>query len=228
MLAYAHRIHLAIRAQMRHEWSRSRTLTENIDEIRGRTLGIIGYGSIGRETARLAQAFGMNVLALKRNAAEHADAGWCPAGLGDPDGKIPARFYGPDEREAILRESDYVSVTLPLSAHTRKFIGAREIAAMRPGAYLVNIGRGQVIDEAAMVAALTANKIGGAGLDVFEHEPLGAESPRWDMENGILNPHVSVDSSDYMNKACELFVENLKRFAANRPLLNLVDPSLGY
>ncbi len=99
---------------------------------------------------------------------------------------------------------------------------------MRPGAYLVNIGRGQVIDEAAMVAALTANKIGGAGLDVFEHEPLEPESPLWDMENVILTPHVSGDSSDYMNKACELFVENLKRFAANRPLLNLVDPSLGY
>ena len=156
MLAYAHRIHLAIRAQIRHEWSRSRSLTENIDEIRGRTLGIIGYGSIGRETARLAQAFGMKVLALKRNPTDRADAGWCPAGLGDPDGKIPARFYGPDEREAILRESDYVSVTLPLSAHTRKFIGAQEIAAMKPSAYLVNIGRGQVIDEAAMATALEA------------------------------------------------------------------------
>jgi phosphoglycerate dehydrogenase-like enzyme len=228
MLAYAHRIHLAIRAQIRHEWSRSRALTENIDELRGRTIGIIGYGSIGRETARLAQTFGMKVLALKRNPADRADTGWCPAGLGDPDGKIPARFYGPDEREAILRESDYVSVTLPLSPHTRKFIGAREIAAMKPGAYLVNIGRGQVIDEAAMIAALKAGKIGGAGLDVFEHEPLEPDSPLWDMENVILTPHVSGDNRGYMDKACELFVENLKRFVANRPLLNLVDPTLGY
>ena len=228
MLAYAHRIHIAIRGQIRHEWIRSRNLTENMDEIRGRTLGIIGYGSIGRETARLAQAFGMKVLALKRSPAERADHGWCPAGLGDPEGKIPARFYGSDEREAILRESDYVSVTLPLSAHTRKFIGAREIAAMKPGAYLVNIGRGPVIDEAAMAAALKTGRIGGAGLDVFEHEPLEPESPLWDMENVILTPHVSGDSRDYLNKACELFVENLKRFAANRPLLNLVDPNLGY
>jgi phosphoglycerate dehydrogenase-like enzyme len=228
MLAYAHRIHIAIHAQIRHEWSRSRNLTEPVDELRGRTLGIIGYGSIGRETARLAQAFGMTTLALKRTPADRADPGWCPAGLGDPDGKIPARFYGPDEREAILRESDYVSVTLPLSEHTRKFIGAREIAAMKPGAYLVNIGRGQVIDEAAMVAALKAGKIGGAGLDVFEHEPLEPESPLWDMENVILTPHISGDSRDYMDKACDLFVENLKRFAANRPLLNLVDPNLGY
>ncbi|MGA9723031.1 MAG: D-2-hydroxyacid dehydrogenase [Candidatus Binatus sp.] len=228
MLAYAHRIHLAIRAQIRHEWSRSRNLTENSDELRGRTIGIVGYGSIGRETARLAQAFGMTVLALKRDPAQRRDPGWCPAGLGDPEGAIPARFFGSGQCESILRESDYVSVTLPLSAHTHKFIGAREIAAMKPGAYLVNIGRGPVIDEAAMATALKAGKIGGAGLDVFEREPLEATSPLWDMENVILTPHISGDSPDYMDKACELFVENLKRFAANRPLLNLVDPKLGY
>ncbi len=202
-----------------------------MDDIRGRTLGVIGYGSIGRETARLAQAFGMTVLALKRNPAERADTGWCPAGLGDPDGKIPARFYGSDEREAILRESDYVSVTLPLSAHTRKFIGAREIAAMKPTAYLVNIGRGQVIDEAAMVTALKAGRIGGAGLDVFEHEPLEPESPLWDMENVILTPHVSGDSRDYMNKVCELFVgksEKVRRqppvAQSDRPRPRLLEP----
>ena len=168
----------------------------------GETLGIIGYGSIGRETARLAAAFGMTVLALKRNPAERVDRGWCPAGLGDPEGKIPARFFGPDEREAILRESDYMSVTLPLTDHTRKFIGEREFAAMKPGAYLVNIGRGEVIDERAMATALTAGKIGGAGLDVFEHEPLEAESPLWDLENVILTPHISGANRGYMDKAC--------------------------
>src|ERR1700691_6202466 len=126
MLAYAHRIHLAIRAQVRHEWMRSGAFMAGVDDIRGQTLGIIGYGSIGRETARLAAAFGMKVLALKRNLANHVDTGWCPAGLGDPEGKIPARYFGPDEREAILRESDYISITLPLTDHTRKFIGERE------------------------------------------------------------------------------------------------------
>jgi phosphoglycerate dehydrogenase-like enzyme len=228
MLAYAHRIHLAIRAQIRREWMRSGAFMGSVDEIRGQTLGIIGYGSIGRETARLAQAFGMTVLALKRDPANRRDLGWCPAGLGDPEGAIPARFFGSGQCESILRESDYVSVTLPLSAHTHKFIGAREIAAMKPGSYIVNIGRGPVIDEAAIAAALKAGKIAGAGLDVFEHEPLEATSPLWDMENVILTPHISGDSPDYMDKACELFVENLKRFAANRPLLNLVDPKLGY
>ena len=228
MLAYAHRIHLAIRAQIRREWMRSGAFMASVDEIRGRTLGIIGYGSIGRETARLAAAFGMTVLALKRNPAERVDPGWYPAGLGDPEGKIPGRFFGPGDRETILRESDYVSVTLPLTSHTRKFIGEREFAAMKPGAFLVNIGRGEVIDEPAMAAVLTAGKIGGAGLDVFEHEPLEANSPLWDLENVILTPHISSANRGYMDKACQLFVENLNRFAANRPLLNLVDPTLGY
>ena len=228
MLAYAHRIHLAIRAQVRREWMRSGAFMAGVDDIRGQTLGIIGYGSIGRETARLAAAFGMKVLALKRKPSERVDAGWCPAGLGDPDGKIPARYFGPEECDAILRESDYVSVTLPLTDHTRKFVGERELAAMKRGAYLVNIGRGEVIDESAMAAALSAKKIGGAGLDVFEHEPLEASSPLWDLENVILTPHISGANRGYMDKACELFAENLKRFAANRPLLNLVDPKLGY
>lgn len=228
MLAYAHRIHLAIRAQVRHEWLRSGAFMASVDDIRGQTLGIIGYGSIGRETARLGAAFGMKVFALKRNPLDRFDNGWCPAGLGDPEGKIPARYFGPDEREAILRESDYISVTLPLTEHTRKFIGEKEFAAMKPGAYLVNIGRGEVIDERAMATALSAQKIGGAGLDVFEHEPLEAGSPLWDLENVILTPHMSGANRSYMDKACELFADNLKRFAANRPLLNLVDPSLGY
>lgn len=228
MLAYAHRIHLALRAQIKREWLRSGTFMASVDEIRGRTLGIVGYGSIGRETARLGAAFGMNVVALKRAPAERSDPGWSPAGLGDPEGRIPQQFFGPDQCEAILRESDYVSVTLPLTEHTRKFIGAREIGAMKPGAYLVNIGRGQVIDEAALAEALKGGKIGGAGLDVFEHEPLQAESPLWDLENAILTPHISGSNRAYMEKACELFAENIRRFVTHRPLLNLVDPKLGY
>jgi len=228
MLGYAHRFHLTLRAQTKHEWMRSGRFMATVDEIRGQTLGIIGYGSIGRETARLAQAFGMKVLALKRDPKVRSDPGWCPAGLGDPAGAIPERFFGPDECAEILRESDYVSVTLPLTEETRKFIGARELGAMKPNAYLVNIGRGGVIDEHAMAEALKAGRIGGAGLDVFEHEPLEASSPLWELENVILTPHMSGANRGYMDKACELFVENLKRFTSNRPLLNVVDPKLGY
>ena len=133
MLGYAHRFHLMIRAQLRHEWLRS-GFPGTVEEMRGKTLGIIGYGSIGRETARLGAALGMRVLALKRDPGNRRDEGWCPAGLGDPDGLIPEKFFGPEQREEILRESDYISVTLPLSEHTRKFVGTREIAAMRSGA----------------------------------------------------------------------------------------------
>jgi phosphoglycerate dehydrogenase-like enzyme len=228
MLSYTHRLHLTMRAQMKREWLKSGRFMATVDEIRGQTIGIIGYGSIGRETARLAQAFGMKVLALKRDPSVRSDPGWCPAGLGDPEGTIPERFFGPEKCEEILRESDYVSVTLPLTEHTRKFIGARELAAMKPTAYLVNIGRGGVIDESAMAEALKAGRIGGAGLDVFEHEPLEASSPLWELENVILTPHMSGANRRYMDTACELFVDNLKRFASKRPLLNVVDPKLGY
>lgn len=227
MLAYARRLHITLRAQQRHEWSR-RTVISSLDVIRGKTLGIVGYGSIGRETARLADAFGMRILALKRNPSERRETGWTPRGLGDPEGKIPARWFGPEACSELLGESDYVSVTLPLTNATRKFIGAKEIAAMKPGAYFVNIGRGAVVDEAALATALTAGKIGGAGLDVFEREPLPAESPLWDIEQAILTPHVSGDFRGYMELAAELFAENLRRFQSGNPLLNQVDPAHGY
>lgn len=228
MLAFAHRFHLTLRAQARHEWMRSGGFMATVEELRGHTLGVVGYGSIGRETARLADALGMRVLALKRDPSMRADPGWCPKGVGDPEGRIPERFFGPEEREAMLRECDYVTVTLPLTAHTRRFIGAPELSAIKPGAYVVNIGRGEVLDEAALIEALRSGHLGGAGLDVFEHEPLPSESPLWEMENVILTPHMSGANRGYMDKACELFAENLRRFTANRTLLNVVDPRLGY
>jgi len=158
MLAYAHRIHLAIRAQVRREWMRSGAFMAGVDDIRGQTLGIIGYGSIGRETARLAAAFGMKVLALKRDPLDHVDPDGVPGARRSRGQDSRALFPVPTNREAILRESDHVSVTLPLTDHTRNFIGEREFAAMKPAAYLVNIGRGAVIDERAMAAALTRRK----------------------------------------------------------------------
>lgn len=228
MLAYSHRLHVAMRAQLKRQWIRQGEFMATMDELRGKTLGVLGYGSIGRETARIAQALGLRVLALKRHPDSRADPGWVPKGVGDPDGLIPERFYGPAERQAILAESDYLAVTLPLTAETRRFLGAQEIAAIKPAAYIVNIGRGEVIDQAALVEALTAKRIGGAGLDVFEREPLEPESPLWQLDNVILTPHISGANRGYMDKACELFAENLRRFCARRPLLNRIDPRLGY
>jgi phosphoglycerate dehydrogenase-like enzyme len=228
MLAWAHGFHISIRAQMRREWKRNWDFMDSVDSLRGKTLGVIGYGAIGRETARLAHAFGMTILALKRNPANRADICWNPHGIGDPDGKLPARWYGPDECRAILRESDFVTVTLPATAATRSFVGREAIAAMRPHAYLVNVGRGEVIDQDALTEALREKRIGGAGLDVFEREPLEAESELWDLENTILTPHMSGAFKGYNSACCALFAENLRRFVAGESLLNRVDRELGY
>jgi phosphoglycerate dehydrogenase-like enzyme len=226
MLAWAHVLPITMRAQLKREWKRTGFM--DIEPMRSKALGVIGYGSIGRETARIAQTLGMDVLALKRNPEERRDSGWNPPGIGDPEGTIPRRWYGPDQCEQILRESDYITVTLPLTRQTRGFIGRKEIAAMRPNAYIVNVGRGEVIDQAALIEALRENRIAGAGLDVFEREPLEAESALWDLENVILTPHVSGGFKNYNGVCCDLFAANLQRFRAGQPLFNLVDRSMGY
>jgi phosphoglycerate dehydrogenase-like enzyme len=226
MLAWAHGLHRTLRSQLRHEWKRTGFM--DIDPMRGKTLGVIGYGSIGRETARIARGLGMNVLALKRNPHERRDEGWNPPGVGDPEGSIPSRWYSPEQCGEILHESDYITVTLPLTPSTRGLIGRKEIAAMRPDAYIVNVGRGEVIDQDALAEALRERRIGGAGLDVFEREPLESESPLWDLENVILTPHVSGGFKDYNGACCELFAANLERFRNGQRLLNLVDRTAGY
>ena len=226
MLAWAHVFPVTMRSQLRREWKRSGFM--DIEPMRSKTLGVIGYGSIGRETARIAQGLGMDVLALKRNPHERSDSGWNPSGVGDPEGTIPRRWYGPDQCESILRDADYITVTLPLTPQTRGFIGPKEIAAMRPNAYIVNVGRGEVIDQDALIEALSENRIAGAGLDVFEREPLESESALWDLENVILTPHVSGGFKNYNGVCCELFAANLGRFRAGQPLFNLVDRSMGY
>ncbi|MGH7878272.1 MAG: NAD(P)-dependent oxidoreductase, partial [Candidatus Binataceae bacterium] len=141
MLAWSHGFHATMRAQMRREWLRNWDFMDSVDSLRGKTLGVLGYGSIGRETARLGHAFGMTILALKRNPDQRVDTGWSPPGIGDPEGRLPARWYGPGDRVALLRESDFMTVTLPATSATRRFIGREEIAALRPQAYIINIGR---------------------------------------------------------------------------------------
>ncbi|SRR5579875_124341 len=228
ILAFNHRFHLTLRAQLRHEWLEREPFMAGVHELRGKTIGIIGYGSLGREVARIAQAFGMSVLALKREPKKLQDEGWVIPGTGDPDGSIPREIFGPDQREELLARSDYVVITLPHTKDTYHFIGARELAAMKPQAYLVNVGRGELIDQQALVEALMQKRIAGVGLDVFEREPLDPQSPLWDFEQAILTPHIAGSFSGYMDRACELFVENLRRFVAGRPLVNQVDLSRGY
>src|SRR5258708_37295629 len=121
----------------------------------------------------------MRVIGLKRNPTARRDEGWMPTGLGDPDGSIPERFFGPDQRVEMLAECDYVTLTLPLTEATRGFIGERELGAMKPHAYLVNVGRGEVVDQGALVEALRTGRIGGAGPGLFVRAPVEAENPLW-------------------------------------------------
>jgi phosphoglycerate dehydrogenase-like enzyme len=229
MLQHCRGFNLSRRAQREHQWSHQevRALCHS---LRGKTLGIIGYGSIGRAAARLAHAFGMEVLALKRRPAIHHDPGWSLPGMGDPEGSIPSQWFSPDARSELIRLSDYILLAPPLTPETRHFLGAKEFAAAKPNAYLINVARGEVIDQNALIDALKNGQLAGSCLDVTTPEPLTADSPLWDMENVTLTFHTSAARpiASFYDLACELFAENLKRFANGGELFNVIDPVRGY
>ena len=227
MLAHRWRVPMWTHCQRQGKWPAGRWNLYARPELRGTTLGIVGYGSIGREVGRLGRAFGMRVLALRRST-DRAKHGYAVEGTGDPAGAIPERFYSPDALHEMLSECDYVVVTLPLTPETTHFIGPAELRVLKPTAYLVNISRGAVIDEQALVQALRDGSIAGAGLDVFEQEPLPSESPLWDLENVLISPHVAGFTPHYNERATALFAQNLHRYLTGEPLLNKVDKARGY
>jgi phosphoglycerate dehydrogenase-like enzyme len=227
ILAHRWRVPLWTRCQRDAEWPSGRWELFARPELRGSTLGIIGYGSIGREVGRLAKAFGLRVLALRRSG-QRAKQGYDQEGSGDALGVIPERVYAPQERHDMLGQCDYVIISLPLTPDTRHYIGEAELRSMKPTAYLVNIARGAVVDEEALIRALREGWIAGAGLDVFEQEPLPPDSPLWKLDNALLSPHVAGFTPNYDERAVALFAENLGRYAAGKPLLNLVGRSQGY
>ncbi len=159
----------------------------------------------------------MRVLGVTRSGA--------PIESGD---HLADEIFGPLDLLKVLAESDYVVLALPLTEETRHIVGELALRAMKPSAYLINIARGAVIDEAALVRALKEGEIAGAGLDVFESEPLPPESELWDMENVIISPHIAGGTPVYMEQAVEVFCENLRRYLAGEPLRNVVDPERGY
>lgn len=227
MLAHRWRVPLWTQCRRGHEWPSGRWETFARPELRGSTLGILGYGSIGREVGRLAKAFGMRLLALRRSAGA-AERGYAVPGIGDPEGTLPDRWIPLEAVQELLAESDYVLVALPLTPATTGFIGEAELRAMKPTAYLVNIARGAIVDEAALARALAEGWIAGAGLDVFGQEPLPADSPLWDQDNALLSPHIAGFSPRYDERAVALFCENLRRDLGGERLLNLVDRAAGY
>ena len=154
--------------------------------------------------------------------------GYSVPGTGDPEGQILDRIYPPERLGDMLAECDFVVISLPLTPETERLIGEGELRAMKPSAYLVNVSRGEIVDELALIKALQEGWIAGAGLDVFEKEPLSPDSPLYDLDNVILSPHVAGFSPHYDERASDLFAENLRRYLAGEELLNLVDKEAGY
>jgi phosphoglycerate dehydrogenase-like enzyme len=231
MLALAHRVPRMVEWHGRGVWppDEQRWPLFVPTAVRGATLGVIGYGSIGRELARIGKtAFAMRVLACKRDPARRADAGYCPAGTGDPEGALPDAWFSPAQLPDLLAQSDVVVMCAPLTRETHAMIGARELAAMKPTAYFINVGRGASIDEPALARALADKRIAGAAVDVFAQEPPPAGHPLYAVGNVIVSPHVSGFVASYDDDCCTLFAENLRRYVAGAPLLNLVDRAKGY
>ena len=228
ILAWANRVPKWLQFQSRSEWPENRWDKLVADELRGKTLGVAGYGSIGREIARLAKAFGMTVLATKRDARSLEDTNYTITNTGDPEGSLAARIYPGEATRSMVAECDYVVITLPLTDKTHHLFNESILRAMRSNAFLVNIGRGSIVNEADLVKALKKGWIAGAGLDVFEVEPLPKDSPLWDLDNVIISPHISGFTPLYDERATDLFTENLRRYLHGEPLLNVVNREQGY
>jgi len=231
LLALAHRVPRMVAWRAKGVWppDERRWPLFVPSEIRGATLGIIGYGSIGRELARMAKtAFAMAVLACKRDPSRRSDDGYTLPGTGDPDGSLPDAWLGLDGLPELLARSDVVVMCAPLTAQTRRLIGPRELGLMKPSAYFVNVGRGASVDEPALAEALAAGRIAGAAVDVFAQEPPPAGHPLYALDDVILSPHVSGFLPSYDDKCTDLFAENLRRYLAGAPLLNLVERARGY
>ena len=209
-------------------WPQDRWGMFSSPDLRNSTLGIVGYGAIGGELARQASALGMRVLAFNRSGERRPMDTYIEPGFGDQDMHIPERVFGTDQLETMLRECDHVVILLPATPATHHLINDRALGCMKSTAFIYNFGRGSVIDEQALIAALQSGQIAGVGLDVFEQEPLPADSPLWQMPNVIITPHVGGMASNYNDRLIDLFAKNLHNYLAGQPLMNQVDREHGY
>jgi phosphoglycerate dehydrogenase-like enzyme len=192
----------------------------------GATMGIVGYGRIGREISRLAGAFGMTVVGVRRTAAGSAGDRF-DTGRRNP-AEDPTEVVAFDRLDEVLRRSDVLVVVVPLTALTRGMIGAAQLDLLPEGALVVNIARGGIVDEAALLARLRSGRIGGVALDVFDDEPLPPDSPWWKEPGALITPHVAGLAPQYHAQTLDLVVENLTRLADGRPIVNEVDRVSGY
>jgi phosphoglycerate dehydrogenase-like enzyme len=210
ILSLARKVHISVRNQMTRSWRSAGELTE----IHSQTIAIIGVGAIGEETAKLAKAFGMTVLGVRRS--------------GKPSPYVD-RMYDNSGLDETLQASDFVVVTLPETNETRHMFGRPQFQLMKPTSFFINIGRGGTTDTEALIEALQNGIIGGAGLDVFEQEPLPESSPLWELENVIITPHNSGSTPHYNERVISIFAQNLKEYIHGRELsVNRVDYKLQY
>jgi phosphoglycerate dehydrogenase-like enzyme len=217
IFALAKKIPQAVRLQEKRTWGQDAIWNDGPRprEVAGATLGLIGLGSIGRNVARMASALGMRVIAVREHPEKER-----PEGV--------ASVFAPAQLSELLAQSDYVVVAAPLTEATRGLINAERLADMRPDAYLINVGRGPQVNEAALADALRSHCIAGAALDVFEQEPLPPESPLWELENLLITPHTAGLTEKLWQRHYALFSENLRRYLNHEPLLFIVDKQKGY
>ncbi|MBV9611131.1 MAG: D-2-hydroxyacid dehydrogenase [Acidobacteriaceae bacterium] len=213
MLYFYKRIRRLVESQKAHRWD-----DFMVDWTRGKTMGVLGYGEIGRECAILAKGLGVNIFATRRNPELSAN---------DP---ILDRIFPSSDLHEMLRQVDVVLAAAPLTPETHHMIGEPEFRVMKPSAIVMNVGRGPVIDEAALVRALQQKQIAGAALDVFEVEPLPENHPFWDMDNVLISPHCTdrTHDPDWLDLSAQCFVENFRRYTNGQPLENVVDKKAGY
>lgn len=211
ILFFAKDVRRLLRQQAAARWE-----TFEPRELRGQTLGIIGYGDIGRAAAQRAKAFGLRILACRRRPERSAED------------SLVDEVFPLERRSELLAASDYVLLAMPHTPGTQRLVGEAELRALKPGAVLINVGRGGTVDEPALVRALEERRLRGAALDVYETEPLPSEHPLWRLDNVLLSPHCADNTPHWRENALEFFLQNLERFERGEPLLNLVDKAAGY
>jgi len=230
LLAHMHRLPMTLSLQTLSHWG-DNDMRKRLEprELRGLTMGIFGYGAIGRELAQMAHAFGMRIIATARDThGAGRYTGYMRAGVGDMEGTLPERYFTLDQRDAMLRECDVAVLILPMSPKTRHLINADALKQMKRDAVLINVGRGGLIDSAALIEAMQHNAIAAAILDVTDPEPLPADNALWRTPGVWITPHISGNSARYIDNVTDVFAENLRRYVHGEPLLNIVQRELGY
>lgn len=210
MLAFARGLPVLIRAQTRREWKQDGRQFE----LQGQTLCVVGLGDIGLALAERASSMGMHVTGVRRRA------------IAAPD--IIEKVAQLEDMDPLLADADHIAICLPLTARTGEVFDARRLALLKPSAYLYNIGRGEIVDQDALIDALRSGRLAGAGLDVMTPEPLPSDSPLWELENVIITSHTGGRSPRRMGRFVDLLIDNIARYRADEPLRNIVDPIEGY